>query len=622
MAEKTAENLNGPSKSFMTAGPTLHYSHANVRRYWALAVVVYIVACGFWSKILTGEVTLLHLTGLLDSDSWELGQFVVSPLSIYEYPWQIVVLGMLMGIMGVCPALVSQLLRFRYSVPLILAVVFIARLPLFGVFLAVSCVAAACRPLRFRSRFIAIALCMAPQLVYWAVFGGYESVEPVRWGFSFAPWIYAWLTGLAIAGAIIGIGHFTRYRPGLVWSVNFVALAATIFIFQWKISFAELDYQLYIAGNNPEEVREFHDHQMADAIDQAIKDPSTGSFLAGLFYPAEPILLREKLKGEIQTQLGYDRWPNWFERVMPDELRYQDKRRELLRQYDLFIRKRPHSRRMPVALYYKAMLNEYSPDIRLFGQAEVLRFYNDYPHREALPIWYRLYDQFGQSSESIEARWRIARHLAGQAKFEKALELCDQAKIMLAEKLKQLQEDGETEKGSFLTAFAAPASTVMPVFKLRQLHRKLWELEELIGGQNHTDRAESKNRLARFVIMNPHGADYTKKLDDLLSTMKENDVLRDNILLAKIMLLADAQLRGERFKELSELFSKTDGGIRALYESGILKVRLWQEARARGQEDDRCLAEARAILDSFIKLYPKSIFNEQAKVMLDSLAAP
>jgi len=88
------------------------------------------------------------------------------------------------------------------------------------------------------------------------------------------------------------------------------------------------------------------------------------------------------------------------------------------------------------------------------------------------------------------------------------------------------------------------------------------------------------------------------------------------------MLLADAQLRGERFKELSELFSKTDGGIRALYESGILKVRLWQEARARGQEDDRCLAEARAILDSFIKLYPKSIFNEQAKVMLDSLAAP
>ena len=62
MAEKTAENLNGPSKSFMTAGPTLHYSHANVRRYWAVAVAVYVVACGFWSKILTGEVIFISLT--------------------------------------------------------------------------------------------------------------------------------------------------------------------------------------------------------------------------------------------------------------------------------------------------------------------------------------------------------------------------------------------------------------------------------------------------------------------------------------------------------------------------------------------------------------------------------
>jgi len=122
--------------------------------------------------------------------------------------------------------------------------------------------------------------------------------------------------------------------------------------------------------------------------------------------------------------------------------------------------------------------------------------------------------------------------------------------------------------------------------------------------------------------MNPHGADYAEKLDGLLSMMKEDDVLRDNILLAKIMLLSDAQLRGEQFKELSVRFSNTDGGIRALYESGVLKVRLWQEAQARGQDDARCLAEARAILNSFIKLYPKSIFNEQAKVMLDSLVAP
>ncbi|GAG35037.1 unnamed protein product, partial [marine sediment metagenome] len=135
MASNGAEKASGPAKSFMTVGPTLHYSHKNVIRCWWLAVGVYVVTCLFWSRILTGTALELDSSGVMTYSAGSLGQFVVSPISIYEYPWQILVLGFLMGVLAVGPILVSQLLSFRYSLPMILAVVLIGRLGLFGAFL-------------------------------------------------------------------------------------------------------------------------------------------------------------------------------------------------------------------------------------------------------------------------------------------------------------------------------------------------------------------------------------------------------------------------------------------------------------------------------------------------------
>jgi len=618
MADKTTTKSNGLPKSFMTVGPTLHYSHANVRRCWALAVVVFVAACLFWSKVLTGTALSLSFgdPDFIGAGSWSLGRFIVSPLSIYEYPWQILVLGLLMGILAVGPVLVSQLLSFRYSLPMILAVAFIARLPLFGVFLLVSCTAVACRPLRFRSRFIAIALCMTPQLVYWALFGGAQGVDPIRLGLSFAPWICAWLTALAVTGMVIGIGHFTRYRPGLVWAVTALVLAVAVWEFQRKISFAELDYQLYVAGNNPEEVVQFHDHNMTDAIDKAIKNPGTQSFLTGLFYPTEPILLREQLKQEIQIQLSYNRWPTWFEPT--DQLSYQAKRQQLLAQYNLFINKRPTSKRMPIALYYKAMLNEYSPNIRQFAQTEVLSFYSDHPHRDTLPIWYKLYDEFPQSAEALEARWRIAMLLAGRQRFEKAAELCELTEEMVAARLELLDET-KGPPGTFSTAFVPPAPTAVTPFKLKDLQRKLQKLAVLISPDNLTSSDESRSRLAEFTILNPYSMDYPRRLDRLVAATKTDDPLRDNVLLAKIMLIDDAQLKAAQLKELGEKFGNTDGGIQALYELGLLKVGLWKDPQTDPAQKETYLADARAILTNFIAMYPKSTFSTHAQTMLDSL---
>ncbi|KKK72768.1 hypothetical protein LCGC14_2900560, partial [marine sediment metagenome] len=100
------------SKSFMTVGPTLHYSHSNVLRCWLLAVAAFGVSCFFWSKIVTGSFWSFNLRTITSLEFWHLGRWVVSGVSIFEYPWQISVLGLTMAILAISPVLISQLMKF------------------------------------------------------------------------------------------------------------------------------------------------------------------------------------------------------------------------------------------------------------------------------------------------------------------------------------------------------------------------------------------------------------------------------------------------------------------------------------------------------------------------------
>jgi hypothetical protein len=606
------------SKTFLAVGPTLHYSHRNVQRCWLLALAAFGISASFWSKVLTGSFWSFDLQTVISPKLWYLGQFVVSGLSIFEYPWQILVLGLLMGILAVVPVLISQLMSFRYSLPFILMVFFLADLPAFAICLLVSCIAAACRPLRFRSRFVAIVLCTAPQLLYWGFLGGARGVEPLKWGFSFTPWICAWLIGLGIAGLVIGIGHFTRYRPGVVWVVTGVFLLLAVVTFEIRIGFDELDYQLYVAKNNPEQAIEFHDHSIREALDEMITNPSARvrRYLERSFYPTEPILLRAKLKEKLEDELVRGRWPWWF--TVPPELNYQAKKRWLSAQYDTFINRRPTSRRMPIALYYQAILSEYSPDIEMFEQKETLHFYSDYPYERSQGSWEWLYTEFGNSAESLEARWRLAKFLAGQRDFEQADKLLAEAENMTAERLKLLEKE-QTQSDTFLSLFQRPADSAMTVFKLTELQTKLHQLRSLVGTENRTGEPEAKKRLAKFIMLNPHDSDdYGRSLDELLKHMDSSDPLRDNILLAQVKLVADEQLRTEKLAQLHKRFQDTDGGMQALYELARLEIGLYQ-SESNPEYKKKHLTDARATLTSFIEEYADSFYAKQAKKNLDNL---
>jgi hypothetical protein len=620
MADNNANKSQGVlAKSFMTAGPTLHYSHANIHLCWGLAIAVYLLTCFFWSRLLIGEDLSVSLLGLFQPEYWNLGRFVAKPLSIYEYPWQIVVVGMLMGILAIMPVVTSQWLSFRYSLPMIVTVMLVARLGLFGVALLISCAAVACRPLRFRSRFISIVLCTSPQVLYWMFFGGYQSSDPLRWGFSYAPWIYAWLTSLFVASVGLVAGHFNRYKPGLLWYVSAALLVFAGWLFYSKIGLAELDYQLYVAGNNFEEVDEFHTHSLTETLNEIIADDHTRSFLVGRFYPTERLYLREKLKTDIQSQLVYGRWPLWIEKKLSDSLRYQRKRITLLSQYDLFLEKRPRSGRVPIAMYYKALLNETHPDIRQFGQTEKLTFYNDYPYYENILIWQELYDQFPASPEALEARWRIAMHEAGQGKFEKAQELCDVAISLVSDDISKMEQRSVSANTGFFSAFNRPAETAMTAIKLRNLAFRLKKLNEVICQENQGITQQCRQRLAEYVMLNPYRLDYDAKLETLLASIDTDDPLRDNVLLSQAQLSIDPMVRMQKMIEITSGFPGSDGSIAALYEIAVLKVGIWKSSQNTTEIKRTALIEARAILNKLATDYPSSLWARQAGNLMATL---
>lgn len=624
-------------KSFMAVGPTLHYSHENVQRCWFLAMLVFCLTCLFWSKIATGSFASFDSTRVLTLDSCRLDRYVLSGASIFEYPWQILVLGALMGILAVAPVLVALLMSFSHSLPFVLAIFFLANLPGFAATLLVSCIGVACRPLRFRSRIIAVALCMAPQLIYWWYFGGARGGEPLVWGFSFSPWVCAWLIGLAIAGAVLVIGHYTRYKPGLVWMSTGVILTLTLIVFETKIGFDELAFQIHVAENNPEQVSEFHSHSITDALDRRMEDPTIAKYLEdNVFYKSEPIPLRQELKREIQIQLGYDRWPWWFELLeVPDALNFLEKRKWLARQYDLFIipsrpwwmpkllhahlvRRRSTSKRMATTLYFKGLLSEYNQDVSLLGQEkEMLHFYTDYPFERSHPIWDRLYKQFGDSPEALEAQWRIAMRRAGQGQFDRAEAQALETKVLLKQRVAEMPT-GTSEVDSIARLFQTPPKTVMTPLKLLALQSRVDRLLSLIGTENRGEDRASLERLARFVRLNPHNMDYAERLEDLRDEMGPQDCLRDNVLFAEIKLIEDDHTRRREMAAHSVRFHHTDGGIEAMFELGLLEMGLYR-AQTDAEQKKARLLEAKETLDRFLKFYPHSIYAEQVKKNLSDL---
>jgi hypothetical protein len=314
---------------------------------------------------------------------------------------------------------------------------------------------------------------------------------------------------------------------------------------------------------------------------------------------------------------------------MPARLQYQIKQSDLIVVYENYITRWPGNRkRLPTVMYFRSILNEIRPDVSDIVDGEVLRFYSDYPFADNNSDWRDLFDEFPESHESIEACWRIAMSEAGSRNFEDAQEICQTSLIRIDNAMKEFTDSVENESGSIFAAFRKPVLTVMTPFKLHDLESRFRKLQSLISIENRGKDEESFKRLAEFVMLNPHDErSYAAGLNGLFERMSRDDELRDNILLAKAMLIDDNHRREQLLEKVAKQYSKRDAGIQARFELGMTKIKLWKDPNSSKEKKNQLLIDSHKILSDFIapdfiEKHPNCFLSKQAGEMLQTLPQP
>ena len=196
-----------------------------------------------------------------------------------------------------------------------------------------------------------------------------------------------------------------------------------------------------------------------------------------------------------------------------------------------------------------------------------------------------------------------------------------EAQTKIVDRLKLLETDQKPSESLF-SLFQIPPDSVMTTSKLKDLQRIVEITRSVIGKENQSDKPGANERLAQFVMLNPHELDYSQNISMLLQQTDEEDPLRDNLLLAQAKLTEDESLRIQKLVKLQEQYPKTDGGMQAMYELCFLSFTRWQKQDESDAELKKEYMEgARRTLSNFIDLYPKSFYIEQVKKYLDDIPA-
>ncbi len=598
------------------------------RRYryvcWALNLLLYILLNLFYLRLQTGGWLPWQHT----YDATTLTEQLLSPLSIFDFPAHIFVLGLLIALLCVLPIITAQLYNIWYALPFPAVVLFCGHQRILSLCLLVSCAAVSFHPFRFKSKFVAAVMCLIPELLYVIIFSGPNpETEALRWAVLYAPWVLAFFFSLILFGVILSIGHFVRYRPGVITPFFGLVLAGTVLLFHLKIGMNERDFQAYVYQYRPETV-----------INLCSKD-------------IQPLLEEEKAKrlalmpflnpDTIEDDL-LDEWKRAFQasflesetvredtetivKAIMEARNYVHTKERSLENIDRFIQMYPHDSRVADALYYKGLLLDLKPNVRQLAEQKRLGFYTDIPASASSPVWQQILDRFIHYPVAIEARWRFAVLLLQRKdtksdypeRFQQAADLLREAQQSCqmqieTRKERERQTASQTTWMPSMSDIFNPKTPILSDEILNALRRRIGILAALFTNEKGSVNYE---RLADFIALDPHQLDYETKLKALKLDAPHPDPLIDNIELAEIMLLKDPEQKGLELRNLIRKYPEQDGGNQARIE--LAKVYLEKYNRSDNETDrETLLQRGRETLTPVLNLPPESIFVEQAQELL------
>ncbi len=640
------------TKRWFSDGATMIYPRRSRNLFWASNLCLFFMLNMFDLRLRTGQWLP---SADLPTPAQPLIDMLLAPLSLFQYPSQILVVGMLMSLICTVPILTALLYNLWYSLPFLLVVLLIGSHPLLAVCLLVSCAAVSFDPLRFKSKFVAALLWLAPEVLYWTLFSGdYPDQDALRWAVLHAPWALAFFNCLLIYGLVIGIGHFLRYRPGVLIPLFGLLLAGTVTFFHFMIGMNERDFQDKVFRNSPQKVAAFQSKSILPLIEEeAVKR-----------LEKQPNLNFDTVKNEIRLDLrmafkvgpnknleviAYHRARYWAISAVRSVLGENSKKTD---------------KRIPDALYYLGLLHDLSVDLQALWNQDTLRFYHDRPvvnldvndawydlihnfetNRTAAPsrstggiggdslpetsrhCWQTILSEYSEADVSIEARWRLAYIMATQPPhdasqtypFDRALELLDQAHRQCDDLLAiRRQQQGETTFWEqHLGEIIKRPEETLSESDLMGLLQRIGALARLLHEENRTGHVSQEQRLAEFILLDPRQLLYEEKLKQLKETSKPPDPLMDNIELAQVLLLSDRDEKRSRLKDLAERYDQQDGGIEAMLE--LAKMLLEDRQRSEHLADrQELLADAQRYLQHIVSARPSSIIAQQALALLKS----
>jgi len=471
-----------------------------------------------------------------------LTDILLHPLSIFTHPWMIAVTGLLLAAVVFVPVMVSVLYRLWVSVLFLLAVLVFGHSPALAACLAAGSFAAGRTRLRSDLPFLALLTGVLTSVVLYVVlyllfFAREEPapLPPFQRPVYYVPFILALLAVMVAGAVVLALAQATRYRPGVIWPVLLVFLAAPVGLFYGKVGPGELEYALIVRDIEP---------------GPAIFRPT-----------ALPV-------GGIPATTGSAPARVDAEALAAAQRRLDGMRQQLRRTCRQFLIRYPDHPRAPAVLWLLAAVGDVQVDASALGKG-IIRYTYRGPSRNSQGAWSDLVDRYGASPQATVARHFLGILALRDGRVHKAYEHLLVAQSLLTSRLRSGRTPGpESVWDRVFTPPDPPPGREYERSVLTETVRILWlmRVNRVLGGT-----AETINAFKDYMELWPFEQVDPARLRQLAKIHRQSP-LEDNFRFRAAMAEARDLDRAVKLAALTE--EVNDAAIAANYHLGVLAMRL------------------------------------------------
>ncbi|MDP6633806.1 MAG: hypothetical protein QGG42_02830 [Phycisphaerae bacterium] len=540
----------------------------------AATLAVFASINAFWQFLSTGQWINYSPEAFRRDLAVPLGQMLLSPLSIFNYPWMTLVTGFILAVVIFVPILVAVLHRLWLAMVFVVIVAVLGHAPVLAGALVIGCVLTSRTPLRSDTPFLAVLLGLVPVAVYLYLFGlslvSEAAVLPLQRGVAGAPFLIALLSASLVCGFALSVARVSGYRQWVIWPVIMILMSGPMTVFYFGVGTDELEYSLITSRLAPGD-----SIYKTQSLANMRRDEDSGGLTGeGLF---------NAVTGSLKTR-----------------------RVKLIGACREFVARYPDSQRAPAVLWVAAQCHSLRISRPALRDGRVM-YYASHLSNASRGTWEKLVNEYRKSRQAALAHWRLGQ-LALREAGRKVLsdevisEHLVQADKHLAWAEKRLAtivaESDEADDRSIDRVFLpVPLLPTRGCYRqaLVEVQRLRWLIvansvvetwEKALADGKADARLKAKKlltALSDYLQIDANGlppADYRKSLATLIEKF-EGTNLGDNLTLAWASAPADpddAQYdparvpydRARALIPLAEVRPPTDAAIQASFELGIL----------------------------------------------------